>query len=71
MADGGAVLAYRDQTVIGPARSESRCFGLLAGQSALLLHASAAAVAHVLQKQLPPVAVHGRLVASVVVPVVA
>jgi hypothetical protein len=31
MADGGAVLAYRDQTVIGPARAESLCFGLLAG----------------------------------------
>jgi len=30
MADGGAVLAYRDQTVIGPARAESLCFGLLA-----------------------------------------
>src|SRR5882762_8963459 len=31
MADGGAVLAYRDQTVIGPARPEGLCFGLLAG----------------------------------------
>ena len=28
---GGAVLAYRDETVIGPARAESLCFGLLAG----------------------------------------
>ncbi|MCW2685178.1 MAG: hypothetical protein JWR37_68, partial [Mycobacterium sp.] len=32
MADGGAVLAYRDQTVIGPARAESLCFGLLAAR---------------------------------------
>jgi hypothetical protein len=31
VADGGAVLAYRDQTVTGPARAESLCFGLLAG----------------------------------------
>jgi hypothetical protein len=29
MADGGAVFAYRDQTVIGPPRAESLCFGLL------------------------------------------
>ena len=31
MAHRGAVLAYRDQTVIGPTRAESLCFGLLAG----------------------------------------
>ena len=41
------------------------------GQSAFVLHASTAAVAQVLQKQFPAVAVQGRSVARVVVPVVA
>ena len=31
MADGGAVLAYRDQTVIGPARAESLLLRLVGG----------------------------------------
>jgi hypothetical protein len=64
--------AVQTAPAFGPPMQRRPPHAIPAGQSALLLQGSAAAVAQVSQKQLPPFPlVHGRFFASWVVPVVA